>query len=97
VNETFADEFSSSWRGSFFLPSRAEPERLTLVSGLLLLATVFAVTSVAELPDKSLLASLVLGTRYKPTHVWLGVAAAFAVHVGLAVGAGGLLTWRRSP
>lgn len=93
VNETFADECSSSWRGSFlYLLGRAEPERLALVSGLLLLVTVFAVTFVAELPDKSLFAALVLGTRYRPAHVWLGVAAAFAVHVGLAVGVGGLLT-----
>jgi putative Ca2+/H+ antiporter (TMEM165/GDT1 family) len=58
----------------------------------LLLGTVFAVTFLAELPDKSLLASLVLGTRYRPGYVWLGVAAAFAVHVGLSVGAGKLLT-----
>ena len=92
VNETFADESSSFWRGSFlYLQGRAELERLGLVSDLLLLATVFAVTFIAELPDKSLFASLVLGTRYRPAHVWLGVAAAFAVHVALAVGAGGLL------
>jgi Ca2+/H+ antiporter, TMEM165/GDT1 family len=92
VNETFADEFSSSWRGSFFLPGRAEPERLALVSSWLLLVTVFAVTFVAELPDKSLFASLVLGIRYRAAPVWLGVAAAFAVHVTLSVVAGGLLT-----
>jgi putative Ca2+/H+ antiporter (TMEM165/GDT1 family) len=59
---------------------------------LLLLVTVFAVTFAAELPDKSLFASLVLGTRYRPGPVWLGVAAAFAVHVALSAGAGGLLT-----
>ena len=62
------------------------------MSGSLLLVTVFAVTFVAELPDKSLFASLVLGIRYRPGHVWLGVAAAFAVHVTLSVVAGGLLT-----
>ena len=62
------------------------------MSGLLLLVTVFAVTFAAELPDKSLFASLVLGTRYRPGPVWLGVAAAFAVHVALSAGAGGLLT-----
>ena len=61
------------------------------MSDLLLLVTVFGVTFVAELPDKSLFASLVLGTRYRPAQVWLGVAAAFAVHVGLAVTVGGLL------
>src|SRR6202161_4484995 len=79
--------------GLFCTPARrAGPERLTLVSGPLLLVTVFAVTFVAELPDKSLFASLVLGTRYRQAHVWLGVAAAFAVHVTLSVAAGGLLT-----
>ena len=62
------------------------------MSDLLLLASVFGVTFAAELPDKSLFASLVLGTRYRPAHVWLGVAAAFAVHAGLAVTVGGLLT-----
>jgi putative Ca2+/H+ antiporter (TMEM165/GDT1 family) len=60
--------------------------------GWLLLVTVFAVTFVSELPDKSLFGSLVLGTRYRPGYVWLGVAAAFAVHVALSVAAGGLLT-----
>jgi putative Ca2+/H+ antiporter (TMEM165/GDT1 family) len=98
VNETFADEFSSSWRGSFVsLPGRAGPERLALVSSWLLLVTVFAVTFLAELPDKSLFASLVLGTRYRPAQVWLGVAAAFAVHVTLSVAAGGLLTLAPAP
>jgi Ca2+/H+ antiporter, TMEM165/GDT1 family len=62
-----------------------------LVSGVVLLVTVFGVTLVAELPDKSMFASLVLGTRYRPVQVWLGVAAAFGVHVVLAVTAGGLL------
>jgi putative Ca2+/H+ antiporter (TMEM165/GDT1 family) len=61
------------------------------VPGATLLATVFAVIFVVELPDKSLLASLLLGVRYRPWPVWLGVAAAFAVHVGLAVTAGSLL------
>jgi putative Ca2+/H+ antiporter (TMEM165/GDT1 family) len=62
------------------------------MSSWLLLATVFAVTFAAELPDKSLFASLVLGTRYRAGYVWLGVAAAFAVHVTLSVVAGRLLT-----
>lgn len=67
-------------------------EGLRPVSALTLLATVLAVTFVVELPDKSLFASLLLGTRYQPWPVWLGVAAAFAVHVVLAVTAGSLLT-----
>lgn len=56
---------------------------------LLTATTVFALVLPAELPDKTFIASLVLGTRGRPLHVWLGVAAAFAVHVGIAVAAGG--------
>jgi Ca2+/H+ antiporter, TMEM165/GDT1 family len=62
------------------------------VPSIALLATVFAVTFAVELPDKSLFASLLLGRRYRPWPVWLGVAAAFAVHVSLSVTAGSLLT-----
>lgn len=54
--------------------------------------TTFALVFPAELPDKTALASLVLGTRYRPLHVFAGVAAAFAVHVALAVTAGSLLS-----
>jgi Ca2+/H+ antiporter, TMEM165/GDT1 family len=55
------------------------------------LLTVGAVIFLAELPDKSMFASLVLGTRYRPLYVWLGVASAFLVHVIIAVSAGSLL------
>ncbi|HLJ98433.1 MAG TPA: TMEM165/GDT1 family protein [Streptosporangiaceae bacterium] len=55
-------------------------------------ATVFAVVFPAELPDKTALASLILGSRYRPAYVFAGVAAAFAVHAALAVTAGGLLS-----
>ncbi len=51
----------------------------------------FVLTFLGELPDKSLFASLVLGTRYRPGYVWAGAAAAFTVHVGIAVTAGRLL------
>jgi putative Ca2+/H+ antiporter (TMEM165/GDT1 family) len=54
-------------------------------------AAVFALVFPAELPDKTALASVVLATRYRPLPVFAGVAAAFAVHVALAVTAGGLL------
>lgn len=52
---------------------------------------VFVVIFTAELPDKSMFASLLLGARYRPLYVWVGVAAAFTVHVVLAVLAGGLV------
>lgn len=47
----------------------------------------------AELPDKTMVATLVLTTRFRrPFAVWCGVAAAFTVHVVLAVILGKLLS-----
>ncbi|HEY1643534.1 MAG TPA: TMEM165/GDT1 family protein [Streptosporangiaceae bacterium] len=54
--------------------------------------SVFGITFLAELPDKSLFASLVMSTRYRRLPVWAGAAAGFAVHVGIAITAGQLLT-----
>ncbi|MFF9121771.1 TMEM165/GDT1 family protein [Streptomyces sp. NPDC014889] len=56
------------------------------------LALVFGVVFLAELPDKTALAGLVLGTRYRASYVFAGVAAAFLLHVVLAVAAGSVLT-----
>ena len=58
---------------------------------LAIIGTAFVITFLAELPDKSMFASLVLGTRYRPVQVWAGAAAAFAVHMAIAVTAGQLL------
>ena len=55
-------------------------------------ATTFGLVFPAELPDKTALASLMLGSRYRPIYVYAGVGAAFAVHVVLAIIAGSLLT-----
>ncbi|MDX6316086.1 MAG: Ca2+/H+ antiporter, family [Streptomyces sp.] len=55
-------------------------------------AIVFGVIFLAELPDKTALASLVLGTRYRASYVFCGVAAAFVLHVALAIAAGSVLT-----
>jgi putative Ca2+/H+ antiporter (TMEM165/GDT1 family) len=59
---------------------------------LLIILTVFVLVFLAELPDKTALASLVLGTRYRPIYVFTGAASAFVVHVCLAIAAGSLLT-----
>lgn len=49
----------------------------------------FATVFPAELPDKTMIATVVLVTRYRrPGWVWLGAVAAFAVHVTVAVAAG---------
>ena len=58
---------------------------------LLTALTVFVIIFPAELPDKTALASLILGTRYRASLVFAGMAAAFGCHVVLAVAAGSLL------
>ncbi len=54
-------------------------------------ATVFGLIFVAELPDKTAVATLVLATKYPARWVFSGIAAAFAVHVVIAVAAGSLI------
>ena len=56
-----------------------------------LILGVFALIFVAELPDKTMIATLIMGSRYRPVLVWIGASAAFAIHAGIAVLAGGLL------
>ncbi|MDP9115955.1 MAG: TMEM165/GDT1 family protein [Actinomycetota bacterium] len=56
------------------------------------IATVFALVFVGELPDKTAVAGLVLGTRFPWRWVFVGIAAAFLTHVAIAVSAGSLLT-----
>jgi putative Ca2+/H+ antiporter (TMEM165/GDT1 family) len=46
---------------------------------------VFPIIFLGELPDKTMFASLVLSTRGRPLTVWFGAAAAFAIHVVIAV------------
>jgi putative Ca2+/H+ antiporter (TMEM165/GDT1 family) len=60
-------------------------------SFLIAFVVTFGVVLLVELPDKTLVASLVLSTRYRPRPVLVGVAAAFAVQCTIAVVAGGLL------
>lgn len=47
-------------------------------------AAVFPIIFVGELPDKTMFASLVMATRGRPLAVWLGAAGAFVVHVVIA-------------
>jgi putative Ca2+/H+ antiporter (TMEM165/GDT1 family) len=61
------------------------------VASIAVALTTFAVILLAELPDKTALASLVLGTRYRPAPVLIGIGAGFVVQVVLAVVAGRLL------
>ena len=64
---------------------------------LAIVGAVFAVIFVGELPDKTMLASLVLATRGRPAAVWLGSAAAFVVHVVIATTLGTVLFRLLSP
>ena len=60
--------------------------------GWTLFFTVFGVIFVAELPDKTALAALVLATRHRPIPVLLGAGGALAVQSLVAVTAGQLFS-----
>ena len=55
------------------------------------LAITFGVIFVAELPDKTMIATIVMSSRYRPLPVWIGAAAAMIVNSAVAVLAGRLL------
>jgi putative Ca2+/H+ antiporter (TMEM165/GDT1 family) len=55
------------------------------------IAAVFPIILLGELPDKTMFAALVLAARGRPVAVWAGAAAAFAVHVVIAVAIGAAL------
>src|SRR5580700_3508260 len=59
---------------------------------LSLIVLIFSIIFVAELPDKSLFATLILSSRFPSWLVWLGAASAFLVHVVIAVTFGRFLT-----
>jgi putative Ca2+/H+ antiporter (TMEM165/GDT1 family) len=62
------------------------------VTGLSLFFSVFGVVFVAELPDKTALAALVLASRLRPLPVLLGAATALTVQSVVAVAAGHLVS-----
>jgi putative Ca2+/H+ antiporter (TMEM165/GDT1 family) len=53
---------------------------------------VFALIFLLELPDKSMIATIVMSTRARSSSIVIGASAGFIVQMGIAVGAGGLLT-----
>ena len=55
---------------------------------LAIVVAVYPIIFLGELPDKTMFASLVLATRGRPAVVWVGAAAAFAVHVAIATTVG---------
>jgi len=58
------------------------------VIDLLVVALAFGAIFVVELPDKTFIATLVMSTKMRPLFVWIGVALAFLVQTGVAVGLG---------
>lgn len=58
---------------------------------------VLALMFLLELPDKTMIATIVMSTRARPSSIVVGASSAFVTQMGLAVVAGGLLTllpWR---
>ncbi len=55
---------------------------------LVVVALAFGAIFVVELPDKTFIATLVMSTKMRPLFVWIGVALAFFVQTGVAVGVG---------
>ena len=52
---------------------------------------VFALQFLLELPDKTMIATLIMGSRGKAAAVWIGASLAFTLHMAIAAVAGGLL------
>ena len=60
---------------------------------LSLLAAVYAIIFIAELPDKTALAALILATRHRPLPVFLGACLALTVQSVVAVSFGQLMSF----
>lgn len=56
-----------------------------------IVAVCFGLIFVAELPDKTMIATIILASRYPPLPVWAGAATAMLVNSAVAVSAGRLL------
>ncbi|HEY1223224.1 MAG TPA: TMEM165/GDT1 family protein [Acidimicrobiales bacterium] len=53
---------------------------------------IFALMFLLELPDKTMIAMIVMSTRARPTSIVLGASAAFVLQTAIAVSAGGLIS-----
>ena len=67
------------------------PDLMGFLVNLAAAGTSFLIVLPAELPDKTVLACLIMGSRFRPAFVFTGAAVAFTAHVALAVTAGSLL------
>jgi putative Ca2+/H+ antiporter (TMEM165/GDT1 family) len=53
---------------------------------------IFALMFLIELPDKTMIATIVMSTKVRSSSIVIGASTGFVVQMGIAVGAGGLLT-----
>ena len=53
---------------------------------------IFALMFLLELPDKTMIATIVMSTKARPASIVMGASAGFVVQMGIAVLAGRLLT-----
>ena len=53
---------------------------------------IFALMFLLELPDKTMIATIVMSTKVRPSSIVIGASTGFVVQMGIAVAAGGLLT-----
>jgi Ca2+/H+ antiporter, TMEM165/GDT1 family len=53
---------------------------------------IFALMFILELPDKTMIATIVMSTKARSSSIVIGASSAFVTQMGIAVGAGGLLT-----
>lgn len=53
---------------------------------------IFALMFVLELPDKTFVATVIMATKVRPSLIVLGGSTALVIQMGIAVGAGSLLT-----
>ena len=81
--------FVCLWRRSIRVRYGTTPYHRPVNVGIALAA--FPVIFLGELPDKTMFANLLLAARGRPLIVWVGSAAAFTVHVAIAVSLGALL------
>src|SRR5260370_33703147 len=80
VGETFRpDHVDMAGAEASRPPGRRDAVNLGIV------AAVFPIIFLGELPDKTMFASLVLASRGRPRAVWIGAAGAFLVHAAIAV------------
>jgi putative Ca2+/H+ antiporter (TMEM165/GDT1 family) len=52
---------------------------------------IFALMFLLELPDKTMIATIVMSTRARPSSIVIGASAGFIVQMAIAVSAGGLI------